>query len=202
MNMKWIIATNNKSKVIEFHKILPPLGIEAQSLSEAGVSLEVEETGTTFEENALLKARACCAKTGLPAIADDSGLVVDALGGAPGIYSARYAPTDAQCKERVLREMEAVPDGEARHARFVCVIACVLPDGREFTVRGECHGQIAREERGENGFGYDPLFYAPEYGKTYGELEPELKNRISHRAAALRAFSEKLKEMGIGQDDK
>jgi XTP/dITP diphosphohydrolase len=202
MNMKWIIATNNKSKVKEFHKILPPLGIQAQSLAEAGVSLEVEETGTSFEENALLKARACCALTGRPSVSDDSGLAVDALGGAPGIYSARYAPTDAQCNARVLREMEDVPDGEARHARFVCAIACVLPDGREFTVCGECHGQIAREERGENGFGYDPLFYSPEYGKTYGELAPEVKNEISHRAAALRAFAEKLKEMGIGQDDK
>ena len=201
MNMKWIIATNNKGKVREFHKILPPLGIEALSLSEAGVTLEVEETGTSFEENALLKARAACRVTGLPAVADDSGLVVDALDGRPGIYSARYAETEKACNERLVRELAHVPDGEARSAHYVCAIACVLPDGREFTVRGTCDGQILREERGSNGFGYDPLFYDPNYGLTYGELAPEIKNEISHRGGALRAFAAKIREMGLDGND-
>lgn len=184
-------------KVREFHKILPPLGIEAESLKEAGVVLDVEENGNSFEENALIKARACCALTGRPSIADDSGLTVDALDGRPGIYSARYAATEALCNERLLRELADVPDGEARAAHYVCAIACVMPDGREFTVRGECHGQIIREQRGENGFGYDPLFYSPEHGLTYGELAPEIKNEISHRGEALRAFAEKIAEMRL-----
>ena len=192
--MKWIIATNNSDKVREFHEILPSLGIEAQSLREAGVKLEVEENGTSFEENALLKARGCCALTGRPSVADDSGIVIDALGGAPGIYSARYAPTPAECNARVLRELKGVPEGEARHAYYVCAIACVMPDGREFTVRGEFHGQIALEEKGTNGFGYDPMFYLPEYGITCGELAPEIKNEISHRGKALRGLAEKIKE--------
>ena len=195
--MKWIIATNNRGKIAEFHKILPALGIEAKSLSEEGIVCEPEETGTTFEENALIKARACAAISGCAAIADDSGLAVVALDGRPGVYSARYAPTEKECNIKLLGEMENVPDGEARHAYYVCAIACVLPDGREFTVRGECHGLIAREESGTNGFGYDPLFYLPQYGVTFGELSPEIKNEISHRGKALRAFAEKIREMGI-----
>ena len=196
MNTKWIIATNNPGKVREFHKILPPLGIDAVSLKEAGIRLEVEETGTTFEENALLKARAACACSGMPAVADDSGLVVDALDGRPGVYSARYAETEKACNLRLLAEMQDVPD-EKRQAHYACAIACVLPDGREFTVYGECHGVIAREETGENGFGYDPLFYLPQYGVTFGELAPEIKNEISHRAKALKAFAEKIKTMEL-----
>ena len=196
MNTKWIIATNNPGKVREFHKILPPLGIDAVSLKEAGIRLEVEETGTTFEENALLKARAACACSGMPAVADDSGLVVDALDGRPGVYSARYAETEKACNLRLLAEMQDVPD-EKRQAHYACAIACVLPDGREFTVYGECYGVIARDETGENGFGYDPLFYLPQYGVTFGELAPEIKNEISHRAKALKAFAEKIKTMEL-----
>ena len=196
MNTKWIIATNNPGKVREFHKILPPLGIDAVSLKEAGIRLEVEETGTTFEENALLKARAACACSGMPAVADDSGLVVDALDGRPGVYSARYAETEKACNLRLLAEMQDVPD-EKRQAHYACAIACVLPDGREFTVYGECYGVIAREETGENGFGYDPLFYLPQYGVTFGELAPEIKNEISHRAKALKAFAEKIRTMEL-----
>ena len=196
MNTKWIIATNNPGKVREFHKILPPLGIDAVSLKEAGIRLEVEETGTTFEENALLKARAACACSGMPAVADDSGLVVDALDGRPGVYSARYAETEKACNLRLLAEMQDVPD-EKRQAHYACAIACVLPDGREFTVYGECYGVIAREETGENGFGYDPLFYLPQYGVTFGELAPEIKNEISHRAKALMAFAEKIRTMEL-----
>ena len=196
MNTKWIIATNNPGKVREFHKILPPLGIDAVSLKEAGIRLEVEETGTTFEENALLKARAACACSGMPAVADDSGLVVDALGGRPGVYSARYAETEKACNLRLLAEMQDVPD-EKRQAHYACAIACVLPDGREFTVYGECYGVIARDETGENGFGYDPLFYLPQYGVTFGELAPEIKNEISHRAKALKAFAEKIRTMEL-----
>ncbi|MBQ1503910.1 MAG: RdgB/HAM1 family non-canonical purine NTP pyrophosphatase [Oscillospiraceae bacterium] len=196
MNTKWIIATNNPGKVREFHKILPPLGIDAVSLKEAGIRLEVEETGTTFDENALLKARAACACSGMPAVADDSGLVVDALDGRPGVYSARYAETEKACNLRLLAEMQDVPD-EKRQAHYACAIACVLPDGREFTVYGECYGVIAREETGENGFGYDPLFYLPQYGVTFGELAPEIKNEISHRAKALKAFAEKIRTMEL-----
>jgi len=196
MNTKWIIATNNPGKVREFHKILPPLGIDAVSLKEAGIRLEVEETGTTFEENALLKARAACACSGMPAVADDSGLVVDALDGRPGVYSARYAETEKACNLRLLAEMQDVPD-EKRQAHYACAIACVLPDGREFTVYGECYGVIARDETGENGFGYDPLFYLPQYGVTFGELAPEIKNEISHRAKALKAFAEKIRTMEL-----
>ena len=196
MNTKWIIATNNPGKVREFHKILPPLGIDAVSLKEAGIRLEVEETGTTFEENALVKARAACACSGMPAVADDSGLVVDALDGRPGVYSARYAETEKACNLRLLAEMQDVPD-EKRQAHYACAIACVLPDGREFTVYGECYGVIARDETGENGFGYDPLFYLPQYGVTFGELAPEIKNEISHRAKALKAFAEKIKTMEL-----
>ena len=196
MNTKWIIATNNPGKVREFHKILPPLGIDAVSLKEAGIRLEVEETGTTFEENALLKARAACACSGMPAVADDSGLVVDALDGRPGVYSARYAETEKAFNLRLLAEMQDVPD-EKRQAHYACAIACVLPDGREFTVYGECYGVIARDETGENGFGYDPLFYLPQYGVTFGELAPEIKNEISHRAKALKAFAEKIRTMEL-----
>lgn len=195
--MKWIIATNNKGKVREFDQILPALGIKAGSLKDEGIVCEPEETGTTFEENALIKARVCCALTGYATVSDDSGLAVDALDGRPGVYSARYAPTEEECVDKLLKEMENVPDGEARHGYYVCAIACVLPDGREFTVRGECHGLITREKIGTNGFGYDPIFFLPQYGTTFGELSSEIKNEISHRGKALAAFAEKLKEMGI-----
>ena len=213
--MKFILTSHNKNKLREMDAILQELGIEVSALPEGAP--EPVEDGDTFEENALIKARAACALTGLPALADDSGLCVDALNGAPGVYSARYGsaeyfeyaekhglsvgleplPPHANDKERtlrLLRNLAAVPDGK-RQARFVSAIACVWPDGRELTVRGECEGEIARRLAGENGFGYDPVFLVPDYGCTFGELPAEVKNQISHRARALQKLKEKLNEI-------
>lgn len=160
---------------------------------EAGVDLtDVEETGTTFEENALLKARSGCKEGKMPCIADDSGLCVDALDGAPGVYSARFAGehgNDDKNNEKLLSLLSDVPP-EKRTARFVSTVACVFPDGRELVVRGECEGKIGYEKRGENGFGYDPLFYVGE--RTFAEFTPEEKDAVSHRGNALRALTEAL----------
>ena len=196
--MKFIIATNNKKKLREMGAILEKFGVEALSLAEAGIESDVEETGTTFEENSRLKAQAAMQVSGLPAIADDSGLVVDALGGEPGIYSARYGGD--KCKDDVerylylLENMENVPEGE-RSARFVSVITCVFPDGREISARGEIEGEILREAQGEGGFGYDPIFFVPEEGMTTAEMPQERKNEISHRAKSLKIMAEKLEEV-------
>jgi len=196
--MKFIIATNNKKKLREMRAILEKFGVEALSLAEAGIESDVEETGTTFEENSRLKAVAAMQVSGLPAIADDSGLEVDALGGAPGIYSARYG--GEKCKDDVeryqylLENMENVPDGE-RTARFVSVINCVFPDGREISARGEIEGEILRGAYGEGGFGYDPIFFVPEEGMTTAEMSQERKNEISHRAKSLKIMAEKLEEV-------
>lgn len=188
--MELIVATHNPGKIKEFERILRPLSV---SVRTAELS-EVEETGATFEENALLKARAACRETGLPAVADDSGLAVDALGGAPGVYSARYAgpgATDAQRIEKLLRALRDVPM-ERRGAKFVCAVCCAFPNGDVVTARGECGGSVAFAPRGEGGFGYDPVFLIGE--KSFGELSAGEKDRISHRGRALRAFAEKLKE--------
>lgn len=194
--MTFIIATNNQKKLVELSRILNPLGIQALSAREAGVCLdEVEETGTTFEENARLKAQAALQKTGMPAVADDSGLMVDALNGEPGVYSARYGgegATDAQKNEKLLKNLEAVP-GEARTARFVSAVCCLFPDGREIMVRGECEGSIAYAPRGEGGFGYDPVFLVGE--RSYAELSPSEKDAVSHRGKALRGLAEELKKI-------
>ncbi|MBS7316001.1 MAG: RdgB/HAM1 family non-canonical purine NTP pyrophosphatase [Clostridiaceae bacterium] len=198
--MKWVIASSNPGKLREFRAIFDAYGFELITKAEAGVLDDPEENGTTFEENALIKARACAAACGLPSIADDSGLTVDALGGAPGIYSARYAQPGHR-KERVLRELEAVPDKQ-RGGAFYCAIACVIPGECEFTVSGECRGYLTREVIGTGGFGYDPIFYVPEYGTTFGEIPQEIKNRISHRALALAALRKKLEEMGYVHADK
>jgi len=191
--MKFVLASNNPKKLKEMREILSELGIEVISQGEAGVNIEVEETGRTFEENALLKAAAVMEATGLPAIADDSGLMVDALGGAPGIYSARYGGdecrTDAERIEYLLRNMG---DTDERGASFVSTIACVFPDGRRIITRGECTGLILREPRGSGGFGYDPVFYLPEYNMTMAEMSPEQKNKISHRAKALNNLKKEL----------
>ena len=161
---RYVIATNNAHKLREIRAILENDSRAFLSMEEAHIHTDPEETGTTFEENALIKARAACAASGLPAMADDSGICVDALNGAPGIHSARYCPgTDRERTEFLLKNMEAVPDGQ-RQGRFVSVIACVYPDGTEFTVRGECEGVILREIRGEGGFGYDPMFMPEEFG--------------------------------------
>lgn len=187
--MEFVLASHNKKKLRELGDILGTLGIEIIPLPEGAP--EPAEDGETFEANALIKARAAAAFTGLPAVADDSGLCVDALDGAPGVYSARYCGgTDADRNAFLLKNMEG---RDERTARFVCVIACVLPDGREFTVRGACEGELLHACQGDGGFGYDPLFFVPEYDCTFGELSAEVKNQISHRAKALAAFAETLK---------
>lgn len=189
---KFIVASHNKKKLKELTDILEPMGfmVFCPSDIEGGVP-DVEENGTTFEENALLKARSACQFTKLPAIADDSGLCVDALDGAPGIYSARFAGTgnDDDNNKLLLEKMKGVKN---RKASFVSCIACVFPDGREFTVRGVCPGEILEEYQGDGGFGYDPLFNT-EWG-CFGLLSAEEKNKISHRARAIANFKEKLKE--------
>ena len=194
--MKVILASKNQHKLTELSAILSQLGFEIALESEYGLDIDVEETGTTFEENSFLKADAVMKASGLPVLADDSGLMVDALDGAPGIYSARYGHK-ASDKERtayLLENMKDVPE-ERRGAKFVCVITCLFPDGRKIVARGECPGVIARAPHGENGFGYDPVFYLPELGMTYAELPSEQKNAISHRARALQDFCRKYQEV-------
>ena len=194
--MKVILASKNQHKPTELSAILSQLGFEIALESEYGLDIDVEETGTTFEENSFLKADAVMKASGLPVLADDSGLMVDALDGAPGVYSARYGHK-ASDKERtayLLENMKDVPE-ERRGAKFVCVITCLFPDGRKIVARGECPGVIARAPHGENGFGYDPIFYLPELGMTYAELPSEQKNAISHRARALQDFCRKYQEV-------
>ena len=194
--MKVILASKNQHKLTELSAILSQLGFEIALESEYGLDIDVEETGTTFEENSFLKADAVMKPSGLPVLADDSGLMVDALDGAPGVYSARYGHK-ASDKERtayLLENMKDVPE-ERRGAKFVCVITCLFPDGRKIVARGECPGVIARAPHGENGFGYDPVFYLPELGMTYAELPSEQKNAISHRARALQDFCRKYQEV-------
>lgn len=197
--MKVVLASKNKHKLVEISKITEKFGIDLVLQSELGVDIDVEETGTTFEENSLLKAEAVMQATGLPALADDSGIAVDALNGEPGIYSARYgfdeSLDDWGRLELLLKNTEHVPDGQ-RQAQFVCVISFVTPDGQVIQARGEIHGELTREPAGENGFGYDPIFYYPPLGKTTAELSPEEKNQVSHRANALKLFYEKMKEAG------
>ena len=187
---KIVFATANEGKVKEIKEILKDFPIEVVSMKEMGITADIEENGTTFEENSLIKARALVKLTGLPALADDSGLEVDYLNGEPGIYSARYLgrDTDYDYKNNYIIDKLSGAKGEERSARFVCVISLVLPDGREFVERGVVEGLIGYEQKGENGFGYDPIFYLPEYGKTSAELPPEEKNRISHRGKALTAM--------------
>lgn len=193
---RYVIATNNAHKLREIRAILENDSRAFLSMEEAHIHTDPEETGATFEENALIKARAACAASGLPAMADDSGICVDALNGAPGIHSARYCPgTDRERTEFLLKNMEAVPDGQ-RQGRFVSAIACVYPDGTEFTVRGECEGVILREIRGEGGFGYDPVFFSPCDGCTFAEMPQARKNEISHRARALAAMKAALEARG------
>ena len=197
--MKVVLASKNPHKLVEIRKITEKFGMELVLESELGVDIEVEETGTTFEENSLLKAEAVMKATGLPALADDSGICVDALGGEPGIYSARYGfdPTldDFGRLRLLLKNTEAVPDGK-RQAQFVCVISFVTPEGKVIQARGEVHGELLRAPAGAGGFGYDPIFYYPPFGKSLAEVRPEEKNSVSHRANALKVLYEKLKEAG------
>ena len=194
--MKLILASNNANKLKEFRSLVADLDIELLSQKEAGCDFEVEETGTTFEENAYLKASAVTEATGIAAVADDSGLCVDALGGEPGIYSARYglghAASDEERYRYLLQKMEGVED---RSARFVCCICCTFPDGSVIRSRGECEGEILLAPKGQNGFGYDPVFHPLGLDKSMAELNPEEKNAISHRGKALRAFIEELRKL-------
>ena len=197
--MKVVLASKNRHKLVEISKITEKFDMELVLQSDLGVDIDVEETGTTFEENSFIKAEAVMKATGLPALADDSGIAVDALNGEPGIYSARYGFDDSLDDwgrlELLLKITEHVPDGQ-RQAQFVCVITMVTPDGQTIQARGEIHGELTREPAGENGFGYDPIFYYPPLGKTTAELDPEEKNAVSHRGNALKVFYEKLKEAG------
>ena len=185
--MRIIFATGNKDKMKEIRAILADLGMEILSMKEAGLTADITEDGVTFEENAEIKARAIAGLCRDIVLADDSGLEIDALGGEPGIYAARYLGEDTSYRvknKNLIDRLEGIPD-EKRTARFVCAIAAVFPDGSSEVVRGVIEGRIGYEERGNNGFGYDPIFIAPEYGCTTAELSEEQKNRISHRGKAL-----------------
>ena len=199
--MKVVLASKNAHKLQELQDILSAQGGEVILESAAGVDVEVEETGTTFEENSLLKARAVMEASGLPAIADDSGLMVDALNGAPGVYSARYGGPgldDAGRYRLLLENMRGVLD---RKCRFVSAITLCMPSGDIVTARGECPGTLAYAPQGENGFGYDPIFFVPEKKKTFAQLTAEEKNAISHRGRALQLFREKLAAYLAGQKE-
>ena len=192
MAEKFVLATHNPGKLREMGDILRGLGVEVVSPADVGCHVEVEETGTTFAENAMLKAKAICAASGLPAIADDSGLCVDALGGAPGVSSARYGGEgldDAGRYRLLLSNLRGQP---TRAAHFACAIACAFPNGDTLTAEGRCDGAIAYAPMGEGGFGYDPVFLVPEKAKTFGQLTAEEKSAISHRGRALQAFAAKL----------
>ncbi len=187
--MKFVIATNNQNKANELKRILEPIGITAQTPAMMGIDLgDIEETGETFRENAEIKAEAAMKKTGLPAIADDSGLMVDALGGRPGVLSARYADTD---EEKINKLIGELMDKEDRTAHFVCVICCCMTNGEKIFAYGQCDGTIGFAPRGNNGFGYDPIFFV-EGNKTFAEMTDHQKDAMSHRGKALRELSELL----------
>ena len=191
---KLIFATGNENKMKEIRMILGDLDYEILSMKEAGIDADIVEDGKTFEENAIIKATAISKLSGCLVLADDSGLEVDYMDKMPGIYSARWMGEDTAYRiknKAIIDKLEGVPD-EKRTARFVCAIAAAFPDGRVVTKRGTIEGIIGYEERGENGFGYDPIFFLPEYGKTTAELSPEEKNRISHRGRALELIKSEL----------
>lgn len=191
-----VAATQNKHKLAEMNEILEQYGIRLISVQEAGIGdIEIVEDGDTFEKNSMKKAATIMNISGKPAIADDSGLSVDALQGGPGVYSARYAgenATDKENNKKLLKELEGINN---RQAKFVSVISLAFPDGKKISARGECHGRITYEERGSNGFGYDPLFIPEGYDKTFGELDADIKNKISHRAKALQKLQEELEQL-------
>ena len=196
MKKRIIFATGNENKMKEIRMILADLGLEILSMKEAGVFEEIEEDGMSFEENAEIKAKTICEMTGEITLADDSGLEIDYLNKEPGIYSARYMGEDTSYRIKngnLIQRLEGVPD-EKRTARFVCAVAAAFPDGTVKTVRETMEGRIGYEEKGENGFGYDPIFYLPEYGVTSAEIPIEKKNEISHRGKALEAMKIKLRE--------
>jgi XTP/dITP diphosphohydrolase len=196
MGGRIVFATGNKGKVKEIQMIMADTEMEIVSMKEAGIDISIEENGMSYEENAMIKARAVAKFTNDIVMADDSGLEVDALGKEPGIYSARYLGEDTPYSIKnadIIKRLEGVPD-EERTARFVCAIAAVLPDGRELTTRAAIEGRIGYEEKGGNGFGFDPIFYVPQFGKTTAELSEEEKNRVSHRGKALELMKEELRK--------
>ena len=198
--MKFILASQNKKKLVEMNDILSAFGIEVVSAAEAGIHLDVEETGTTFAENSALKAEAICKASGLPAIADDSGLCVDALNGAPGVYSARYGGEgldDVGRYQLLLQNMRGMMD---RRCKFVSAVCCVFPNGDKIAVEGECHGTLAYAPQGTDGFGYDPIFFVPSMKKTFAQLTAEEKNAISHRGVAMQQFKTELERYLNGTD--
>jgi XTP/dITP diphosphohydrolase len=196
---KIIFATTNEGKMAEIRMIMSDLNVELYSLKDMNIDIHIEETGTTFEENAIIKAKTICQMTGQMVMADDSGLEVDYMDKAPGVYSARYLGEDTpySIKNQTILDNLKDAKGDERSARFVCAIAAAFPDGRVITTVATIEGLIADRERGENGFGYDPLLYVPEYDMTTGEMEVELKNKISHRGKALELMKEKLKNEGF-----
>lgn len=197
MERRILFATGNEGKMREIRMILGDLGVAVVSMKEAGISADIEENGSSFEENAIIKAKTIMEETGEIALADDSGLEIDFLDGAPGIYSARFMGEDTSYDIKnaaLIDKLDGVPE-EKRTARFVCVIACAMPDGRIMTSRGVMEGRIGYERKGENGFGYDPIFYLPQCGCTSAEISPEKKNELSHRGMALRAMKEKLRDV-------
>mgnify|MGYP002735617165 FL=1 len=198
--MKVVLASHNQKKMVEMKAILSQMGVEVLSQAEVGVDLEPEETGTTFEENARIKAQAVMQATGLPAIADDSGLMVDALNGEPGVYSARYGGEGLDDTGRWQLLLKNMAGEENRACKFVSVICCAFPDGGEVMARGECPGILAQGPSGDGGFGYDPIFYLPQLGKTMAQLTPAEKNQISHRARALAGFQKEWERQRHGTD--
>ena len=190
--MKLVLASKNVKKMREMNDILSGMGVEVCLQADVGIDVDVEETGTTFEENSRLKAQAVMEASGLPAIADDSGLCVDALNGAPGVYSARYGGEGLSDPERYRMLLDNMRGQMTRTAKFVSVITCCFPNGDVLSARGECPGTIAYAPMGEGGFGYDPVFFVPELKKTFAQLTADEKNAVSHRGKALEAFTEKL----------
>ena len=198
--MKVVLASHNQKKMVEMKAILSQMGVEVLSQAEVGVDLEPEETGTTFEENARIKAQAVMQATGLPAIADDSGLMVDALGGDPGVYSARYGGPGLDDTGRWQLLLKNMAGESNRACKFVSVICCAFPDGGEVMARGECPGILAQGPSGDGGSGYDPIFYLPQLGKTMAQLTSAEKNQISHRARALAGFQKEWERQRHGTD--
>ena len=192
MAEKFVLATRNPGKLKEMAQILEKFHVDVVMPADIGVDIEVEETGTTFAENAMLKAKAICAASGLPAIADDSGLCVDALNGAPGVYSARYGGEGLDDIGRYRLLLNSLRGANTRAAHFACAIACAFPNGDELTAEGRCEGAIAFAPMGEGGFGYDPVFLVPELRKTFAQMTAEEKSSISHRGRAMEKFAEKL----------
>lgn len=195
MSNRIVFATGNAGKVREVQAILADMGMEVLSMKEAGISIDIEENGTTYEENALIKAREVAKYTDAIVMADDSGIEIEYMDNGPGIFSARFLGEDTSYTIKnnyIIQKLDGVPD-EKRTARYVCAIAAVLPNGKELTTRGVFEGRIGYEEAGENGFGYDPIFYVPKFGKTTAQLASEEKNQVSHRGIALEAMKAQLK---------